>query len=606
MLIHKMTIAEECDAPLIEAEAYLVDTCKEYNIDYTTCELNDIPVTEGIIGNIVQFIKNIFRKAIQFLVKLWKSIIGFVKTVISKIVSFFKRIFGIKDRPKKIDISVPIIISPGVYKVMHFSSYEEMRTAYTKAMNAFSKEINRSERESIDGTNKLQTQCMETVTESMTTVDEGALVYKSKVPKYMYGTLKGAHLSDYNFGKSKTRGWGNIGGDDTEEVEFSDDQKAIAIQSEIDRMHSEDRVNVTLPAKDEFSFINNNFIDVFDPRYAKELDNIRGKSKNKVTGVFSKIHDTKYSIETQAILISELYNQFKEDCVLSILERSEKFKSVSDNSFIGKYMKDLNLFAEICKKYLSEDEMRIKLADDIFPNFDHIKDPQEKVTAISNYIKLRQNWNLNIVQAIRTMIVTNAQALRLGEKTVRWANFDKKTGRPYSEIDIDEFRKIFSANLHKMISDDDAMIDGRKFGLGVICISDVQIDEFFDSNVVTNPYDVGAINVLRNPLMYDTLMVNLTKYDLTVISHGTVDQNGRWVMEQVRTPSGIRLSPRELIGYSGNFIDVNDYLRQCVKEGFKRIHMQVCNPGHTKLDNDLLMNRKVLVIMGSEVVLRGW
>ena len=98
----------------------------------------------------------------------------------------------------------------------------------------------------------------------------------------------------------------------------------------------------------------------------------------------------------------------------------------------------------------------------------------------------------------------------------------------------------------------------------------------------------------------DTAISYLTKYDVTILSHGQsmTGSNGdkHWVIEAVKTPNGI--TPRS-VGTMGNAkaIDMFDLLDQLVKEGYKKINVVSCNPGGVKLPERFVTNHKITIHM---------
>ena len=66
---------------------------------------------------------------------------------------------------------------------------------------------------------------------------------------------------------------------------------------------------------------------------------------------------------------------------------------------------------------------------------------------------------------------------------------------------------------------------------------------------------------------------------------------GEWVIDPVRTLSG------------GPFTDPNELVRQLIKEGFKNILLNQCNPGHHKLAEDILKRKDVMVTYSNNTYL---
>lgn len=65
------------------------------------------------------------------------------------------------------------------------------------------------------------------------------------------------------------------------------------------------------------------------------------------------------------------------------------------------------------------------------------------------------------------------------------------------------------------------------------------------------------------------------KYEKQQRKPGESTEGRRWVIQPVYTEK------------AGPFVDMNDLVRQCIKEGYKSICVVACNPGHHKLDPDL-------------------
>lgn len=66
---------------------------------------------------------------------------------------------------------------------------------------------------------------------------------------------------------------------------------------------------------------------------------------------------------------------------------------------------------------------------------------------------------------------------------------------------------------------------------------------------------------------------------------------GEWIIDPVRTLNG------------GPFTDPNELVRQLIKEGFKNILLNQCNPGHHKLAEDILKRKDVMVTYSNNTYL---
>ena len=69
--------------------------------------------------------------------------------------------------------------------------------------------------------------------------------------------------------------------------------------------------------------------------------------------------------------------------------------------------------------------------------------------------------------------------------------------------------------------------------------------------------------------------------------YNKISKDSAWEMESTVSPSG-----------AGPFILVEDWVREAIKEGFKKILVESCNPGHHDLPDDLKNNKHVLIRIG--------
>lgn len=78
---------------------------------------------------------------------------------------------------------------------------------------------------------------------------------------------------------------------------------------------------------------------------------------------------------------------------------------------------------------------------------------------------------------------------------------------------------------------------------------------------------------------------------IKLFRHKRYRKHLRWVCMPVTTPGGVTCT------------DVNTLLRQLIKEGYKKIKLFSCNPGHYELDRDIKNTPGVTINMGTNVVI---
>lgn len=78
---------------------------------------------------------------------------------------------------------------------------------------------------------------------------------------------------------------------------------------------------------------------------------------------------------------------------------------------------------------------------------------------------------------------------------------------------------------------------------------------------------------------------------IKLFRHKRYRKHLRWVCMPVTTPGGVTCT------------DVNTLLRQLIKEGYKKIKLFSCNPGHYELDRDIKNMPGVTINMGTNVVI---
>lgn len=199
---------------------------------------------------------------------------------------------------------------------------------------------------------------------------------------------------------------------------------------------------------------------------------------------------------------------------------------------------------------------------------------------IKKWVNLKINYNKSLINCLTEMVKNNSAIFNISMQEANIVTTD------LSNEDFSSVKKLIKTNINQFLTFNGLCLDLRKVGLGTVVISDNSI---WDWN---QAYTKWARTLFEGEGVSDLAIQYLSKYDVTVLSHGAVNSDGKWVMEPVRTPNG-----------SGPYDEMEEYLRKLISEGFKRINVVTCNPGGVKLSDDLVKNKKVLIQMSKKSTL---
>ena len=593
MLVHQMDVFESCEAPLIDTEIYLRETCKEYYIDYNTCECKARPVTEGLVSGFVNLIKTIFQKAIAFLVKIWKAIVDFVKSIFKKAVEFFKRLLGIKTN-KKVAVKVGLIMDPTKPpKIVKTNSPQESQNLFKKAFQNINQLIQKTSRENISLTQRY---------ESMTV----SKIREGYIPQIVDNTYI---ATEGEFHNKETHS------DDTDtskHYEKKKDEQVTAllkgvfenpdispeIKDRLKKMYT--AVSYQGGTLAEHMSVSN--IEFIDMKKAKEL-----VVAENLTEMMEDLVEISYSNYVKKYMDLSKDEQFaKEGGYQTTLHEFQNF---------GKNMK------ELMDAGVSQDDLGKYLMGQYFPQRGDDENDQQYESKVRRWLKLRINWNDNIIKTLQNMIMTNQKLLGLTTEQALAITKDLQGGS------LDSTKLTLEENKDKIISKDHTFIDGKKLGLGTICISDAIAEDSLKNNdqpatqqeVEARVGHRGWYYEVANFWLSDTPITYLTKYDVTIVGHGDTlldeqyktDSDGKiikdkdgdpiivgggWIVEKVRTPKGHYCET--VFSNAGiDYIRMHDLVKQLVKEGYKRINIVSCNPGKHHLPPSVQNNKRVMVRM---------
>lgn len=226
---------------------------------------------------------------------------------------------------------------------------------------------------------------------------------------------------------------------------------------------------------------------------------------------------------------------------------------------------------------VSEADMINFIKSKFYPTFKGSKTEVEE--QIKRWVNLKINYNRALVNCLTEMVKNNTEIFNI---SMQMANL---IATDMSNEDFKSIKKVIMLNNNKFLTLGGACYDLRKVGLGCVIMSE---DSLWDWS---NNYGKWARSLFDGDGPSDLALQYLTKYDVTVLSHGAVDNN-RWIMDPVKTPNG-----------SGPYEEMEPYVRKLISEGFKRINIVTCNPGGVKLSDNIIKNKKVLIQMSTKSTL---
>ena len=124
--------------PIYGLESYLIETCKECDINYKTMKPlhKEEPATEGVLGSIWGVIKTIFRKLVALILGIWKAIVGVVKYIYGLAKKLFKAIFS-SEKKVTFKVEIPQFTPSGIQtkQASNPAQLEQMFNMSSKKLN---------------------------------------------------------------------------------------------------------------------------------------------------------------------------------------------------------------------------------------------------------------------------------------------------------------------------------------------------------------------------------------------------------------------------------------------------------------------------------------
>ena len=154
-------------------------------------------ITESFIGTLFNSIKAFINKIIQFIIKLWKSFINILKKIINKIKSLFtKSNSGIKN-PVKIDKNAMFAFSTRGREI-NFKSYSSLYNAYKESLSSITSETSNISKASVRYLDILKKE-QERLNKSLNNIVTEKVQYYDTVFHYFEDDMKSGYESDEDF-----------------------------------------------------------------------------------------------------------------------------------------------------------------------------------------------------------------------------------------------------------------------------------------------------------------------------------------------------------------------------------------------------------------------
>lgn len=187
--------------------------------------------------------------------------------------------------------------------------------------------------------------------------------------------------------------------------------------------------------------------------------------------------------------------------------------------------------------------------------------------AIKLLLQLRIKYNQKIVNLMRKAIECNYKILGYTESEAKLLLKDLDDDSNKSNSAIGKIKKDISANREKFIKNNGDCIDLTSLGFGKIFMSNGKGNDLMDAYHQINNAD-NASQALDNYLQ------KAMTHDAVVICHGNSDGTD-WIMQPIRTDKSGK-----------TFTNMNEFVQELIKEGYRKILIGACNPGSHKLSKD--------------------
>lgn len=335
----------------------------------------------------------------------------------------------------------------------------------------------------------------------------------------------------------------------------------------------------------------------------------QGKDKKGKLSTTSVGYDKIDSNQKTRAETYELWNKQREKIVLESKDIVQAYQAYlvadldkiikSENSLLGyKQDQDSRIDSVIKQLYtqLKDDGIEeSKIRKYLLNTFYDVSDDPDHIRKLLN---LRLNYNKNYIRVIQKMIQNNYKLLGMTEEQLKWMLSELDKGGESAGDSISRIKYLIFQNKDKFVKNNEETIDLTSLGFGIIYLSP------------KNMYFNFETSSAKQSTALDQLIDKAIRYDAVVLCHGgstnkagvklsDMGANGsglgkdekdklsnfkkQWVMQPIRTLN------------SGYFNSVDDFIRQLIKEGKKKILIASCNPGSHRLPADIMRKEGITI-----------
>lgn len=210
--------------------------------------------------------------------------------------------------------------------------------------------------------------------------------------------------------------------------------------------------------------------------------------------------------------------------------------------------------------------------------------------------KLRIKYCEKMISTLSKMIKNNGTALGITKRYVNYYIEDLNSGNSeYIKSTMWEIKRNIINHID-VFQVDPPNIDLKKIGLGKIFVSDNTKDlvsEYQKTLIKKMEDDDTAPNNRFSAI--DQALQKATKYDAIILAHGGVqkviekDKDGNKTKEYERwSNQGIRIDGKY-------YYNMNDAVKALVDNGYKKILIFSCNPGHFRIPQEIIKGKGIII-----------
>ena len=608
-------------------ETFLRATCEEYDFNYDNLD-KDV-TTEGIMDSLhslKEIVVAIFKRAIKLIVWIWKKLVEIVRTMITNFVKFVKKILGIKEKKPQTKIKYgAIIFESANVKEINTDSREDIINNFKQAISSISNEIRNASQKNINFMKQFESRtnseiARDQLKESYDILTEKVIYDKTNSDKIVGYSYKGNQITKLNKedddavldGKSRADHMAirNLNFINEEKLKLLKESQDIVNDYEMYKTYQftelikkysnkvdTDKMPIQLSVLDTIisiynalvnegytessviAFLKNEYFPSFENSDNKERDikrwvNLKLNYNKNIKDILNKMLRANYKLFN--ITMEEL------DLLTKDVDSGDfsKFKKLLDEN-IDKFIKvsgQVYDFREIglgcicfSKKMVTVDDQNhmafIKniLGEDVHVLFSWISKYDVVLMAHGgdyNEVYGKDDASLFVKQHEENIKNCNIVLSQLKDKLESINSEKEKIKQTY-----DKFNNV---NIEKIKNDP------------------IKYNKYKEIQEKLNNYKINNIEEEKNIKdKIKKIKDTIKKCEEEKNKYNKISKDSAWEMESTVSPSG-----------AGPFILVEDWVREAIKEGFKKILVESCNPGHHDLPDDLKNNKHVLIRIG--------